>query len=360
MPDLAHHAITRLQEMIATPSPSRHEAAVVDLVESHLLALKLPTQRIGRNLLATVERGDGPTLMLCSHLDTVPPNPGYTRDPHAADLSEGKLYGLGSNDAGASVVSMTSALAELAERDDWQGSVQLALVIEEEISGREGAEFLLAETGLPDSAIIGEPTGLEVCIAQKGLMVLDCICRGVACHAANAYRLKHRNAILDAAADFNRVSALSFNERDESLGPTTINVTTLHGGSAPNSIPDECRFTLDVRANPAQGLEGVLDIVKQSLQAEVRPRSVRLHPMKTDPDALIVKAALKARPEARTFGSDTLSDMVFLRGCPVIKCGPGISEMSHVPDEWVETRWIEPGIAFYRDTALAFFAANQV
>ena len=349
------NAIDLLSRMIETPSVSGKEDAVRDLITNHLDDLELSWRMVGKNILIEVSRGSGPTLMLNSHMDTVPANPGYTRDPHKSEIEDGKLYGLGSNDAGASVTCMIHAAAELAKRDDWQGTLQVSIVVEEEATGRNGAEQLVKDIPLPDACVVGEPTKLEVCVAQKGLIVVNCENRGLACHAANAWRLEHKNALLEALEDVRRVEAMAFTERDEALGPTTLNVTVLRGGVATNTIPDKCTWNIDVRVNPAQTLEGVAERLTKELSAEVKPRSLRLHPMRTDPGERVVRAALAARSESSTFGSDTMSDAVFFREVPTIKCGPGMTEMSHRPDEFVEVKWIREGVPFYRDLAVNYF-----
>ncbi|MCA8938908.1 MAG: M20/M25/M40 family metallo-hydrolase, partial [Planctomycetes bacterium] len=337
--DAHRQATEMLARIIATPSKTGDEAAVVDLIVDELAKLGLKAERHERNLVVTLTKGEGPTLYLNTHMDTVPAAAGYTRDPFAPDIEDGKLYGLGSNDAGAALVSMALATHQLAQREDWQGTLKLLYVVEEEVSGRNGAEKLVAEIGLGDAAIVGEPTALNICIAQKGLIVMDAVNRGLSCHAANAYRVEHKNAILEALEDANAVHALTFAESDTYLGPTTLNVTKIKGGTATNSIPDLCEWAIDARINPAQTLEGVLEAVRQATKAEVNPRSLRLHPLRTDPSQAVVRAAQAARPASELFGSDTMSDAVFFRAGPVIKCGPGITEMSHKPDEYVELRW---------------------
>lgn len=350
--------ISWLSKLISTPSISRREEAAVPVLIDWMRAVGLQPEMVGRNVVSRIKRGNGPRLTLCTHFDTVPPAAGYTRDPLGAVVEGGKLFGLGSNDAGASIAAMITAAGRMAARDDWQGVLEVALVVEEEVNGADGAEFFVRECGLPDAAIIGEPTALNVCIAQKGLIVMDCSNVGETCHAANAWRLPHKNAILEAVADIPTVYEITFEKRDEYLGPTTLNVTVIQGGTVHNSIPDLCGWKIDARVNPAQSLEEVVSAVQAKIRAKVEPRSVRLRAISTSEDAAVVRAALKARPESKTFGSDTMSDMVFFRGCDVIKCGPGATEMSHKPDEFVETRWIAEGAEFYTRAATEYFAGH--
>lgn len=352
-------AITLLQRMVAIPSVSGDEAAVRELLVSYMRQHGLAVEVIGRNIVAKLEFGPGPRLMLNSHIDTVPANAGYTRNPLDAAIEDGKLYGLGSNDAGAAVVSMIHALLDVRAAHEagraLSGSLWLSLVVEEEVSGKHGIEDLLKQIPMPDSAIVGEPTGLEICIAQKGLMIFNCETTGQACHAANAWRLPHRNAILEAIEDIQRIGNLRFKEQDTFLGPTTLNVTVLKAGAATNSIPDRALWNIDCRVNPAQTLDEVFDRVQAELKSTVSPRSLRLHPMRTSPDTAIVRAAQRARPQATCYGSDTMSDAVFFRSVPTIKCGPGVTERSHCADECVDLDWIGQGIAFYREAALNWF-----
>ena len=372
-------ALDLLRRIIRTPSPTRNEAKVRELLHDELQALGLKPRLVGANLLCEISRGGrqraeasgrtpapmyaraggGQCLMFNTHMDTVPAARGYTRDPFGAEIDDGKVWGLGSNDAGGSIVSMIAAMIELQQRNDWQGTLQLALVVEEEVNGPNGTDALLKEIGMPDAAVVGEPTALNICVAQKGMLIIDCVNTGVSCHAANAWRVEHRNAILEALPDIRTVSELKMREQDPFLGPTTFNVTTIAGGTATNSIPDRCEWAVDVRVNPAHSLQDALRAVQGAIKAEVKARSIRLHPFKTAPEEVIVQAAISARPAAKVFGSDTMSDAVFLRSIPVIKAGPGITEMSHKPDEYLETRWIEQGISFYRETALRYFAMTS-
>ncbi len=353
----AERALALLTKLAAIPRVSRHEAEAVAFLERELFDLGLAPRRVGRNLLCTLTRGRGPRLMLNSHIDTVPPAHGYTRDPHAPAVESGCLYGLGVNDAGASVAAMSLAAWELSQRRDWQGSLELALVVEEEVNGKEGSEFLLAELGMPDAAIVGEPTALDVCVAQKGLVVLDCVNTGEACHVAHAHRLAHQNAILAAARDMEALASVRFAASDPALGPTTLQVTQIAGGVAHNTIPDRCAWVVDARVNPAQGLDEIAAAVQARVQAQVTPRSLRLQPVHTDAQSPLVQATLRARPAAKVIGSDTMSDMVFFRGVPVIKCGPGSTDLSHRPNEYVEVRWIQEAITTYVRTAVAFAPA---
>ncbi|MCK6440817.1 MAG: M20/M25/M40 family metallo-hydrolase, partial [Planctomycetes bacterium] len=231
--------VSLLQKIVATPGTSRDEGKRADLLMGELGALGLQPVKQGRNIVCRIERGKGPTLMLNTHIDTVPPAMGYTRDPYNAEVKDGKIYGLGSNDAGGCIVSMTAATLALKERKDWSGTLLLALTVEEEVNGADGMEALLKEIPLPDAAMVGEPTGLNVCIAQKGLVVMDCTNTGQSCHAANAWRVPHKNAILEAMGDIPKVYQIAFKDRDDFLGPTTLNVTVIQGGTVHNSIPDK-------------------------------------------------------------------------------------------------------------------------
>jgi acetylornithine deacetylase len=345
--------LTLHQELVAIPSFSGSEARLADFLQEWLRARGVAVERLGHSLLATV--GEGPLLLLDTHLDTVPPAPGWTRDPFRPRVEAGRVYGLGANDAKASVAAMVAAFLALAPSPP-PLTVALALVEGEETRGN-GTQAVLVELGKRPAplvaALFGEPTGLDLAVAQKGLLVLELQARGEACHAAHARRLGARNAAVALARDLLAVAALEVGPPHPRLGPVTIEPTVVRAGTARNVVPGEATAVLDVRTVPGLHRE-VVERVQAAVQSEVRVLSDRLRPRETAPEAAIVRAALRARPGARLYGSATLSDLVFVDGVPAVKCGPGRSERSHTPDEFVLEDEILAGAQFYLDLASAF------
>jgi acetylornithine deacetylase len=335
-------------------SVSGEEEALADFLEGLLKRNGLKPTRIGNSLLATV--GQGPVLLLDTHLDTVPPAPGWTRDPWAVESVDGKIYGLGSNDAKASVAAMTVAFLAFREAD-LPFTLALALVEGEETRGT-GTEAVLAELARrgtpPAAAVVGEPTGLDVALAQKGLMVLELVAKGDACHAAHAATLGAANAARRLAHDLVALEAVDFGPPHPRLGPVTLEPTVLRAGTARNVVPGEATAVLDVRTTPALDRREVVERIGRVVAGEVRVLSDRLLPRETPEESGLVAAALRARPQARLFGSATLSDMVFMDGIPVVKCGPGRTERSHTPDEFVLEEEVLEGARFYARLVRAF------
>lgn len=342
------------REITAVPSISGEEGPLADLMEKKLARAGVAPVRLGNTLLATL--GEGPALLLDTHLDTVPPATGWTRDPWAAESRAGRVYGLGSNDAKAAVAAMTAAFLAFREAA-LPFSLVLALVECEETRGT-GTQAVLAELarrGQPlAGAVLGEPTGLDVAVAQKGLMVLELVARGDACHAAHAAALGARNAARRLAHDLVALEAVDFGPPHPKLGPITVEPTQMRAGTARNVVPGEATALLDVRTTPALSRSEVVERLALAVQGEVRVVSDRLVPRETSEGTMLVQAAQAARPEARLYGSATLSDLVFLDGVPAIKCGPGQSERSHTPDEFVLEEEILDGARFYTRLVRSF------
>jgi acetylornithine deacetylase len=313
--------------------------------------------RFGNNVAAAAGPANAPTLHLCSHLDTVPPTSAWTRAPWTPVVENGRVYGLGSNDAKASVAAMIAAFLRLrAARVPLR--VVLALTAEEEVGGK-GAEALLPELarrGLaPDAALIGEPTGLDLAVAQKGLMVCELRTQGRPVHAAHARALGVRNPLLDLAQDLVRVAAVDLGPESTDLGPVTVEPTMISGGTARNLIPAEASCILDVRVNPSPAPEDVADRLRAAVRhGELRVLSSRLRPQATPLDAAIVRAGPRAKSGARTFASRGVSDWCFYGGVPAVKVGPGATERSHTPDEWIDEADLPAAAAFYVGAATAF------
>ncbi len=336
-----HAAITR------TPSVSGDEGALAALLAERLARHGVRPARLGSSLLATL--GSGPLLLLDTHLDTVPPGPGWTRDPWEVRREGERIHGLGANDAKASVAAMIAAFLAFREAE-LPFTLALALVEAEETRGT-GTEAVLAELArrgaVPAAAVVGEPTGLDVAVAQKGLLVLELVARGDSCHAAHARQLGAANAARRLARDLVALEAVDLGPEHPRLGAVTLEPTTLHAGTARNVVPAEATAVLDVRTTPALAPGAVVERVARAVESEVRVLSDRLRPRETDERSALVAAAMTARPGARLYGSATLSDLVFMEGIPAIKCGPGSSERSHTADEFVLAGEILDGARFY-------------
>jgi acetylornithine deacetylase len=335
------------RDIVAIPSVSGSEAELAGFLEERLRRRGAAPVRVGDSLLAL--HGEGPVFLLDTHLDTVPPVPGWTCDPWQVEEADGRITGLGANDAKASVAAMISAfLAFLDVRLPF--TLALALVEGEETKGT-GTQAVLAELarcGLSlEAAVIGEPTGLDLAVAQKGLMVLELVARGEACHAANAAALGATNAARQLARDLVALEEVDFGPPHEHLGPITLEPTQVRAGTARNIVPGEATAVLDVRTTPSLPREEIARRIRDRVQGEVRVLSDRLQPKATPADAPLIAAARRARPHARLYGSATLSDMALLNGTPAIKCGPGQSERSHTPDEYVLQDEILDGARFY-------------
>jgi acetylornithine deacetylase len=342
-----------LKTLVAAKSPSREEKPAADLLEQWWSTQGFNVLRQGHNLAVLKDSGmAGPCLMLCSHHDTVPATSAWSRPPWEPALEQGKLYGLGANDAKASVVAMALAVQAVQPAC---GKLLWVSAAEEE-TGRGGLEVflprLLQHTSI-DSAIIGEPTGLNIATAQSGLLVLDCVVAGKAGHAARPWQAE--NPIYPLARDLLALQQLHLDRTHPLLGSTSLAVTMVQAGERHNVIPAEARYTVDIRPTPAYSAQELTELVQSRVQARVSVRSDRFRPMQTPPDAAILKSAQKARPEARLFASPTLSDWAHLGTIPAIKWGPGLSELSHTADEWVELAMVEAAVGCYHQAIEQFF-----
>lgn len=340
---LAEDSINLLRELIKTPSLSREEDQTAAILKSFFKEHQIVFREKANNIWAYNLFFDPskPTILLNSHHDTVKPNPGYTRDPFAADIEEGKLYGLGSNDAGGALVSLIATFRHFYQRADLLYNLCLAATAEEEISGSNGIELILPELGTLDFAIVGEPTEMHLAIAEKGLMVLDCVATGVAGHAA---RDEGDNAIYKAIKDIEWFSTYRFPRESEVFGPIKMSVTIINAGSQHNVVPATCNYTVDLRLTDAYRMEEVLQIIKTHVSSEVTPRSMRLKPSSIDKNHPIVLAGVEMG--RNTYGSPTTSDQALL-DIPSLKIGPGFSGRSHMADEYIYVREIEEAISIY-------------
>ena len=336
-------SIDLLRRLISIPSLSKEEDNTALLIQQFLQDRGVKTHRRNNNVWAYNEHfdSDKPTILLNSHHDTVKPNPGYTRDPFAAEIIDGKLFGLGSNDAGGCLVSLIAVFIHFYKEKNLKYNLCLAATAEEEISGKNGIELILPDLGELEFAIVGEPTLMQLAIAERGLMVLDCVAHGKAGHAA---REEGDNAIYKAMKDINWFKTYEFAKKSALFGQVKMSVTIIDAGSQHNVVPAVCNFTVDVRVTDAYRNEEVLKIISQNVDCEVNPRSTRLKSSFISLEHPIVKAGIAMGRE--TYGSPTTSDQALL-DIPSLKMGPGDSARSHMADEYIYLSEIEEGIELY-------------
>lgn len=338
-----YEAIDLLKGMIARPSISRDEKEVADFLEAHWKQAGQTVFRHGNNLWMTSQPMDPakPTLLLNSHIDTVKPVAGWSRDPFTPEESEeDRLYGLGSNDAGASVVSLYAAFSILTQKEQPYNLIFLASC-EEEVSGKNGLECVIPYLPPIQFAIVGEPTGMQPAVAEKGLMVLDCVATGKSGHAA---RNEGINAIYLAMKDIDWFQHYQFPKQSDFLGPVKMTVTIIQAGTQHNVVPDKCTFTVDIRSNECYSNEQLFELIQQQVSCEIKARSFRLNSTRTDLNHPFVQRALMMG--CQPFGSPTLSDQA-LMPFPSVKMGPGQSARSHSADEYIELMEIREAIDMY-------------
>lgn len=343
--DKTLEAVQLLKQMVAIPSFSREEEKVADLMLQFLQAKGYHPTRTGNNIWTKCKSFDDarPTILLDAHLDTVKPVSGWTHDPFTPyETAEGILYGLGTNDDGASLVALMQAFFVI---DEMEGNHQYNLIFsascEEEVSGKNGIESILPLLPPIEFAIVGEPTNMQPAIAEKGLMVIDVTAHGVAGHAA---RNEGVNAIDKAIEDIKRVEGHQFERVSKLLGPVKATVTIIHAGTQHNVIPDSCQFTIDVRSNECYTNQELFDEIAQNIQGTADARSFRLNSSRIEPEHPIVKKAIGLGLEP--FGSPTLSNQALLP-FPSVKIGPGDSSRSHTADEYIKIAEIEQAIKLY-------------
>ncbi|MEO6613842.1 MAG: M20 family metallo-hydrolase [Chitinophagaceae bacterium] len=343
-PDLEGAAIELLKELIATPSFSKEEDQTAAIIGKFFATRNIAASRVGNNVFALNKHFDEnkPTFLLNSHHDTVRPNPQYSKDPFLPVVEDGKLYGLGSNDAGGCLVSLVATFLYFYPQNDLKYNLVVAATAEEEISGTGGIEYTLPFLPPIDSAIVGEPTGMQMAVAERGLMVLDCVSHGKAGHAA---REEGENAVYKALKDIEWFRTYGFSKSSDLLGPNKMSVTVIEtGNKAHNVVPAECKFVVDTRINELYSFEEVLEQIRAHVQCAVTPRSTRLRSTSISMDHPLVKAG---RELGRThYGSPTTSDKA-LMPFPALKMGPGDSARSHTADEYIYVDEIKTGIDLY-------------
>jgi acetylornithine deacetylase len=340
---LKREAILLLQELITIPSFSGQEDKTADKVHTFLQKAEISTKRKMNNVWAENKhfKAGWPVLLLNSHLDTVHPNDSWQSDPFKPQIRDGKLFGLGSNDAGGSLVSLMATFRYFYPRRDLNYNLIFAATAEEENSGVDGIESILPELKNIELAVVGEPTGMKMAIAEKGLMVLDCTAPGKAGHAA---RNEGENAIINAMKDLEWFHSYQFPRESELLGPVRMTVTAIEAGRQHNIIPDSCKFTVDIRTTDSYTHEEILEIIKKHIISQMEPRSTRLRPSKIELNHPVVQAAEELK--IPLFGSPTTSDQAVIP-FPSVKMGPGESERSHTADEFICLTEIEEGIERY-------------
>jgi acetylornithine deacetylase len=337
--------ISLLKEMIGIPSLSREECNVADLIEKKLIHWKLNPQRLNNNLWVKNQQWDDnkPVILLNSHIDTVKPASGWTYEPFVAKTEGNKITGLGSNDAGASVVSLLGTFLFFHQKKDLPYNLIFCASAEEEISGMNGMISVIPQLGKIDLAIVGEPTRMQMAIAEKGLLVLDVESKGKAGHAA---RDEGENAIYKAIQDIAILRNYKFPMKSSVLGPVKITVTQISAGHQHNMIPDSCKFVVDVRTNEFYSNKDVFEVISGLITSEVKARSFRLNSsgIKSDHPLIIRGQELGLT----TFGSPTTSDQAVIPFTS-IKIGPGDSARSHTANEFILTEEIKEGIKIYID-----------
>lgn len=337
-------AIGLLKLLIATPSVSREEEAAANALQNFIEGAGIMTYRSGNNVWCLSPGFDPkrPTLLLNSHIDTVKPVAGWKHHPHVPVIENGRLYGLGSNDAGASVVTLLQVFRQLCLRPQTYNLIFLASC-EEEVSGKGGIESILPILPPITTAIVGEPTGMQPAIAEKGLMVLDVTAYGRAGHAA---RNEGDNAIYKVLEDITWFRDHQFEKVSPLLGPVKMSVTQVNAGTQHNVVPDHCTFVVDIRSNELYSNEDLYKEICQHIQCEAKARSFRLNSSHISTDHPLVKRAMEMG--LKPFGSPTLSDQA-LMPFPSLKMGPGESCRSHTADEYILIDEIEDAIKVYME-----------
>ena len=337
-------AVELLKRLIATPSVSREETAAADLIEEYLKGKGCTPERSGNNVWAKSKDFDAskPAILLNAHIDTVKPVAGWQRDPFKPVMETtddgDRLYGLGANDCGGGLMALLQVFLMLRES---QNNLIYLASCEEEVSGKGGIESVIPLLPEIEFAIVGEPTGMQPAIAEKGLMVVDAVAKGQSGHAA---RNEGINAIYEAMDDIRLIQENHLRKESALLGAVKMTVTMISAGTQHNVIPDECRFTIDIRSNECYTNEEIFGMLQKHLKSELTARSFRLNSSSISPDHPFVKKCIERG--MTPFGSPTLSDQALMR-FPSLKLGPGDSSRSHTADEYILVREIEEAIEGY-------------
>lgn len=337
-------AVELLKQLISTPSFSKEENDTAEILMNFFATRGVEHARVGNNIYAKNKYYDAakPSVLLNSHHDTVKPNKGYTLDPFTPVEKEGKLFGLGSNDAGGCLVSLIATFLHFYDVKDSKHNVVFAASAEEEISGVNGIELVLPYLGNINYGIVGEPTKLEMAVAERGLMVIDCVANGRSGHAA---RNEGENALYKAVDDINWIRNKRFEKVSDLLGESRLTVTVIETENKQhNVVPSQCKYVIDVRVNELYTFEEILAELKENLKSDFKPRTTRMKSTSIPLDHILVKAGINLGKGY--YGSPTTSDKA-LMPFPTLKMGPGDSARSHTPDEYIYLTEIEEGIGTY-------------
>ncbi len=337
-------AVVLLKQLISTPSFSKEENDTAEIICAFFAERQIPFARVGNNIYAKNKHYDvvKQSILLNSHHDTVKPNKGYTMDPFTPIEKEGKLFGLGSNDAGGCLVSLIATFLHFYDKEGLTYNVVFAASAEEEISGVNGIELVLPYLGAIEFGIVGEPTKLEMAVAERGLMVIDCTANGKAGHAA---RKEGENALYKAMDDINWIRNYQFEKISPLLGESKMTVTVIDTDNKQhNVVPAQCKFVMDVRVNELYTFEEILEELKQNMQSQFKPRTTRMKSTSTPLDHILVKTGIAMG--RGYYGSPTTSDKALMPFC-TLKMGPGDSARSHTADEYIYLSEIEEGIDTY-------------
>jgi acetylornithine deacetylase len=337
--------INLLKSLIAIPSLSRNEQDAAQVIRQFFADSAIPYETKMNNTWVRNRywKTGLPVVLLNSHIDTVKPASGYTRDPYSPNVEDGVLYGLGSNDAGGPLVTLLAVFMYFNAMENLSFNLIYAASAEEEISGENGLASILEEIGSLDLAIVGEPTRMQMAIAEKGLMVLDCVAHGKSGHAA---REEGENAIYKAITDIETIRNYRFEKTSDILGPVKMSVTMINAGTQHNVVPDRCSFVVDVRTNEHYSNQQAYEIINQLVDSEVTPRSFRLNSSGISVDHPIVQRGIKLG--LSYYGSPTTSDQAILPYTS-IKIGPGDSARSHTANEFILISELEEGFRIYVD-----------
>jgi acetylornithine deacetylase len=341
---LQSDVIELLKQLIATPSFSKEENDTAELICSFFEKNKIPYSRIGNNVYAKNKHYDASkqSILLNSHHDTVKPNKGYTHDPFEAIEKDGKVFGLGSNDAGGCLVSLIATFLYFYNQEELNHNLVFAASAEEEISGVNGIELVLPYLGQIDFGVVGEPTKLEMAVAERGLMVIDCTANGRSGHAA---RNEGENALYKAIDDIEWIRNYRFEKVSDLLGESRMSVTVIDTENKQhNVVPSQCKFVIDVRVNELYTFDEILEALKNNLNSQFKPRTTRMKSTSISLDHPLVKAGLALGKGY--YGSPTTSDKA-LMPFPTLKMGPGDSARSHTADEYIYIDEIRNGIETY-------------
>lgn len=340
---LTQEAISLLEALIETPSFSSEEDQTALLIENWFTQNDIPFERENNNVWAFNKYFDKnkPTLLLNSHHDTVKPNQGYTNDPFKAFVEDGKLFGLGSNDAGGCLVSLLATFVHFYSNENLPYNIVIVASAEEESSGKNGLNSVLKHLPELDCAIVGEPTLMQLAVAEKGLLVLDVVVKGTASHAAHN---NPDNPIYNAISVIEWFNTYEFEKVSDILGPVKMTVTQINAGKQHNVVPSQCDLVVDIRVNDCYNNSEILEIVRNHISAEVNPRSMHLNASSIPVNHGLVKAGIALG--RTTYGSPTLSDQSVL-SCQSLKLGPGETLRSHSANEFIYVSEIEVGVALY-------------